>query len=641
LNFFEAQDRARKNTSWFILLFALAVAGLVFLTNLLLLGIFTYASSSQIAFSPEALQSYYSWQVFAAVSIGVCLLIFCGSLYKTISLSGGGATVAEMLGGRQVPAATTDLQQRQLLNVVEEMAIAAGMPIPRVYLLEDNGINAFAAGLSPANAVIGVTRGTMTRLSRDELQGVIAHEFSHIANGDMRLNIRLIGILHGILLIGLIGGFLLRSMRFSRRSRSSSKGGGGIAAIAALGLGLLIIGYAGSFFGNWIKSIVSRQREYLADSSAVQFTRNKDGIAGALKKIGGSAGSYLDSPAAAQYSHAFFAEGVGFLLQSFFATHPPLQERIRRIEPRWDGEFLQSQVSTTVAPEPVKESTSAAAKLAVTAAVLTSAEQAISQVGTLNEENIEYVRELIVAMPALLREAAQDAYTARALIYAVLIDLQKDKAAATAALQQYADPHMHALCDQLLPDLKNLHDKFKLPLLELSINALRDLSPNQFVQFKQAVHYLIVSDKSVNLNEWVIQRLLIQQLDEHFGFRKPPRGKHKSLDPVKAEVEIVLSLIAHVEHADDNEARAAFACGAAEAGMETLNMLARKDIRLDSLNHSLDKLAQLKPLAKPRLLKACVAIILQDGKTTIRGIELVRTISTCLDCPMPPVPAQA
>jgi len=261
LNFFEAQDRARKNTTWFILLFVLAVAGLVFLTNLLVLGIFAYVKSSQIAFSPEALQSYYSWQELAAVSFGVCLLIFCGSLYKTLSLSGGGATVAEMLGGRQVPAATTDLQQRQLLNVVEEMAID---------LLEDNGINAFAAGLSPANAVIGVTRGTMTRLSREELQGVIAHEFSHIANGDMRLNIRLIGILHGILLIGLIGGFLLRSIRFSGRSRSR-KGGGGLAAIAALGLGLLIIGYAGSFFGNWIKSIVSRQREFLADSSAVRI----------------------------------------------------------------------------------------------------------------------------------------------------------------------------------------------------------------------------------------------------------------------------------------------------------------------------------------------------------------------------------
>ena len=639
MNFFEAQDRARKNTAWFILLFVLAVVGLIFLTNLLLLGIFNFARSSQLVFSPEALQGLYSWQEFAVVSVGVCLLIFGGSLYKTMSLSGGGSTVAEMLGGRQVPAATTDLQQRQLLNVVEEMAIAAGMPIPRVYLLEDTAINAFAAGTSPANAVIGVTRGTMTRLNREELQGVIAHEFSHIANGDMRLNIRLIGVLHGILLIGLIGGFLLRSMRFSRRSRSG-KGGGAIAAVAALGVGLLVIGYAGSFFGNWIKSTVSRQREYLADSSAVQFTRNKDGIAGALKKIGGSAGSYLESPAAAQYSHAFFAEGIGFFLQSFFSTHPPLEQRIRRIEPQWDGKFLPSEAKTTAPPEVDEPSSSAAAKLAVTAAILTSAEEAISQVGTLNEENIEYVRELIVVMPLVLREAAQDAYTARALIYTMLIGMQKESAAATSALQQYADPNLHALCDQLLPELKDLPEKFKLPLLELSIHALRDLSPNQFVQFKQAVHHIIVSDKSVNLNEWVIQRLVLQQLDEHFGFRKSPRGKYKSLDPLKTEVENLLSLIAHVEHADDSEASTAFAHGAAEAGIESLNMRPRKELKLSSLNDSLDALAQLKPLVKPRLLKACVAIILQDGKTTTQGIELVRTISSCLDCPMPPLPVQ-
>ena len=268
MNFFEAQERARKNTAWFIVLFILAVAGLVVLTNMLLLGIFIYAKSSQLSFSAETFQNYYSWQDFTLVTLGVCLLIFCGSLYKTMSLSGGGSTVAEMLGGRQVSPATTDPQQRQLLNVVEEMAIAAGMPIPRVYLLDEPGINAFAAGRSPANAVIGITEGALGRLNRAELQGVIAHEFSHIANGDMRLNIRLIGILHGILLIGLIGGWLLRSMRFSGRSRSS-KGNAGIAVVAALGLGLLIIGYTGSFFGNWIKSVVSRQREYLADSSAV------------------------------------------------------------------------------------------------------------------------------------------------------------------------------------------------------------------------------------------------------------------------------------------------------------------------------------------------------------------------------------
>jgi Zn-dependent protease with chaperone function len=635
MNFFEAQDRARRNTLWLVLLFLLAVAGLVFLTNLFLLGILAYARTSQFAFSLESLREIYSWREFALVSAGVCLLILGGSLYKTLSLAGGGAAIAEMLGGRLIPQATTDLHQRQLLNVVEEMAIAAGMPIPKVYLLEETSINAFAAGRTPAGAVIGVTRGTLMRLNREELQGVIAHEFSHIANGDMRLNIRLIGLLHGVLLIGLIGYFILRSMRFAGRSRSS-KGAGGIAALAALGLGLMVIGYTGSFFGQWIKAIVSRQREYLADSSAVQFTRNKDGIASALKKIGGSSvGSYFHSPAAPQYSHAFFANGIGSFWQSMFATHPPLERRIRSLEPRWDGKFLPSailhQVSTVVEAPPSKP-----AGLAMAAAVLSSAEQAIAEVGTLNEENIQYVRELIIATPLVLREAAQDAYSARALIYSYLLKLQADKEAAAAALGKTADPDIQALARKLLPALMQLEDRFKLPLLELSINALREMSPNQFVQFKITVDNIIASDKSVNLHEWIVQRLLVQQLDEHFGFRKPAKARYGSLEAVAPDVEALLSLIACVEHGDDVEARVAFTAGAREAGIE-ISMPRRQSFKLATLNVSLDNLMRLKPLVKPRLLKACVAVILQDGKTTTSGIELVRTISTCLDCPMPPL----
>jgi Zn-dependent protease with chaperone function len=640
LNFFEAQDKARRNTLWLIVLFVLAVAGLILLTNFFLLSILVYVKTKQIVVSPEMLYYYYSWKEFTIVSVGVCLLILGGSSYKALSLSGGGPTVAEMLGGRLVSHATTDLQQRQLLNVVEEMAIAAGMPIPQVYLLSDTSINAFAAGVSPANAVIGITEGTLRRLSREELQGVIAHEFSHIANGDMRLNIRLIGMLHGILLIGLIGYFLVRSLRFAGRSRSS-KGGAGLLAIAALGIGLMIIGYAGSFFGQWIKAIVSRQREYLADSSAVQFTRNQDGIAGALKKIGGSAvGSYISSPSAPEYSHAYFVNGLNFFLQPWFATHPPLEKRIRRIEPRWDGEYLKSEIIKPASPEPAKAQPSAAEKLAMTAAVLSSAEEAIGQVGTLNEENIEYVRQLIIATPLLLREAAQDAYSARLLIYAALVQLQKDKTAAMAVVARYADPDMQALVEKYLPEIEALEDKFKFPLLELGINALRELSPNQFVQFKAALESIIASDKSVNLREWIVQRFVLQQLDQHFGFRKPPKARVASLDTVGEEVGALLSLIAWIEHRKADNAAAAFAAGAAEAGLPNLELLSAKTFKLELLDRSLDRLMQLRPLVKPRLLKACVALIMHDGKATTRGIELVRTISTCLDCPMPPMRVQ-
>jgi len=637
MNFFEAQDRARRNTLWMILLFILAVAGLVFLTNLLLLVVLAYLKTGYFEFSISGLKTYFDPVVFIGVTVGVSLLIFGGSLYKTMSLSKGGPAVAEMLGGRLVPQSTDDLQQRQLLNVVEEMSIAAGMPIPKVYLLDDHSINAFAAGQSPATAVIGVTRGAITQLSREELQGVIAHEFSHIFNGDMRLNIRLIGVLHGILLVGIIGYFILRSMRFAGRSRSK-KGGGGLVAILALGAGLMVIGYAGTFFGQWIKAVVSRQREYLADASAVQFTRNKDSIAGALKKIGGSsAGSFIESPAAPQYSHAYFANGLSSFWQSLFATHPPLEKRIKVIDPGWDGKFVspQAKQQPVSAEASSAVSSKAAAELAVNTAILSAAGAVIERIGTLNEENIEQVRALIIAMPESLRIAAQSAFTARAVIYAILLNYQSSQKKVWSLLEQHADQSMPALTAEYLAEIKNLHEKFKLPLLELCINALRELSTNQFIQFERAINKIIRADKKIDLNEWIIQRFVLQQLNEHFGLRKPAKAKHASLGAVKSDAETLMSLIAYVEHGDDNEAARAFDHGKNEIGATALNIIARKDFSLDALNQSLDNLMQLKPLVKPRILKACVAIILADGKTTTRGIELVRTISTCLDCPMP------
>ena len=639
MNFFEAQDKARRNTFWLVLLFSAAVIGLILLTNLFLMSVYAYYETQQIIVSPVALYQYHSWESFALVAVGVVLLILGGSLYKTLSLSGGGTTIAEMLGGQLVSHATRDPLRRRLLNVVEEMAIAAGMPIPQVYIMSDRSINAFAAGRTPADAVIGVTEGTLARLSREELQGVIAHEFSHIANGDMRLNIRLIALLHGILLIGLIGYFMVRSIRFSGRSRG--KGGSGIAGIAAIGLGLMIIGYAGTFFGQWIKAIVSRQREYLADSSAVQFTRNIDGISGALKKIGGSGvGSYLSSPSAPEYSHAYFANGISGFFQSMFATHPPLEDRIKRIEPYWDGDYLESQFQAVLEPEPAEpaESPGGIVGAAVAATVLSSAEQAINEVGTLNEKNIEYVRELIIAMPLVLREAAQDAYSARAVIYAGLVQLQKDPDAALKSIATtVADPDMLALVKKLTAEFGGLDNRAKLPLLELCIHSLREMSLNQYELFKTTVQNIIVSDRSIKLREWWWQRFVMHHLDSHFGLRKAPRGKYSSLDNLREEVELVLSLVAHVDCDDAEEARAAFAAGTAETGLQELEMQSLQELSLERLEEAFEKLAQTKPLVKPALLKACVALIMHDGQASSRGIELVRTISISLDCPMPPM----
>ena len=322
MNFFESQDRARKNTFQLILFFGMAVITLIIMVNVLVMLAFGFIDNTQIA-GEQSLWQQMNWQTFSTISAAVVLVVVVGSLYKIMALSSGGKVVAEGLGGQLIAQNTSDLDQRKLLNVVEEMAIASGTPAPPVYLLaQEHGINAFAAGFSPKDAVIGVTQGAIEHLSRDQLQGVIALEFSHIFNGDMRLNIRLIGVLNGILILGIIGYYLLYSTSLARRGRGNGKGAAGILALA---IGLIVVGFAGTFFGGLIKAAVSRQREYLADASAVQFTRNPEGISGALQRIGGlQFGSVLENPGAAEISHAFFAQGVSGFMQGYQAHRPQL-----------------------------------------------------------------------------------------------------------------------------------------------------------------------------------------------------------------------------------------------------------------------------------------------------------------------------
>ena len=329
MNFFKSQDIARKKTSQLIILFALAVISLVILTNILVMVLFGYVRSNTL--STAILKHQFDWNTFLMVGAAVASLIFFGSLFKVMSLSSGGARVAEMMDAELIVEDSGDANKQKILNVVEEMAIASGTPVPPVYLLNEDGINAFAAGYKASDAVIGITRGAIEKLSRDQLQGVIAHEFSHIFNGDMKLNIRLIGILHGITIIGTIGYYLLRSSSRSSHRRSKDNNGGGIVF---LGLGLMVIGYAGTFFGNLIKSAVSRQREFLADASAGQFTRKPSGLPVALKKIGAlAAGSLIEHSRAAAVSDKFFDNGTQARLVGAFSTHPPLVDSLSTLEP--------------------------------------------------------------------------------------------------------------------------------------------------------------------------------------------------------------------------------------------------------------------------------------------------------------------
>src|ERR1022692_718183 len=331
MDFFERQDQARRNTKLLVVYFVLGVAMLILAVYAATLAIFTgVASRHHHRYDEQVQMVLWNPQLFLGAAVGTLAVIALGSGFKTLELAQGGSTVATMLGGRLVDPTTANPDERKLRNVVEEMALAAGGPVPQIYLLPDeHGINAFAAGHSTSDAVVAVTAGAVKLLSRDELQGVIGHEFSHILNGDMRLNLRLMGVIFGILCLAVIGRVLL----YTRSSNSKDKN-----PLPLLGLALLVIGWIGVFFGRLIQAAVSRQREFLADASSVQFTRNPAGLSGALQKIGG-VGSLIESPHAGEANHIFFSDGLGKPFFQMMDTHPPLAERIRAIDPSWDGKF--------------------------------------------------------------------------------------------------------------------------------------------------------------------------------------------------------------------------------------------------------------------------------------------------------------
>ncbi|MFQ5755053.1 MAG: M48 family metallopeptidase, partial [Acidiferrobacterales bacterium] len=632
------------NTAKLVFLFALAVITLIIMTNLLVMMVFGYIDSEQVR-DGETLIRQMDWQTFAAVGAGVSVVILVGSLYKIMALSAGGKAVAESLGGQLIPQDTEDLHRRKLLNVVEEMAIASGTPAPPVYLLADEpGINAFAAGFSPRDAVIGVTQGTIGHLTREQLQGVIAHEFSHIFNGDMRLNIRLMGVLNGVLIIGMIGYYILYSTSYSRHRRGSDKGAAGILALA---IGLMVIGFAGTFFGGLIKASVSRQREYLADASAVQFTRNSHGIAGALKRIGGlEYGSKVDNPGAPEVSHAFFAQGISGFMRVLAATHPPLAKRILRIDPHWDGKFDYSDKidrprgkdeaakTQTATHERLPNKVAAVAVGAAVADVM----KAIDQIGNPKPETINYARALISELPIAIKGAAREPYGARAVIYSLVLDKgQEVRAKQLKQLHDYADPDVYALTLALMPEMSGLNIKYRLPLIDITIPALKQLSFNQYKAFRLNLIALTEMDSKVDLLEWSLQKILFNHLDGQFFKLPHTQPRYSRPAQVKKEIELILSVMAYAGQQNQSDAEKAFDSAAQALELSELALRARSEIRLAGVDAALAKLAVLKPLAKPRLLKACVASIVHDQRVSPVEVELLRAFSDVLNCPMPPV----
>ena len=650
MDFFEAQARAKKRTNRLVFLFVLAVAGTVlagYAAAILLLRQTsgrTYRRGRYVSYdSPApAVVGYWDPRIFAGVACGTIAVVGLASLYKWSQMREGGSAVAELAGGRRLDPHATDLAERRLLNVVEEMAIASGLPVPAVYVLDQEpGINAFAAGLTTSDAVVTVTHGALVKLSRDELQGVIGHEFSHILNGDMRLNVKLTAILFGILVIGLLGRGILYSM-VRGRVRSDRKGGG-IALVLAIGLVLLIVGYVGYFFGKLIQAAVSRQREFLADASSVQFTRNPGGLTGALKKIGGyTLGSEMVSTDAAQFDHFFFAQGFRSNFGGLWATHPPLDERIRAVDPQFDGKFIEPPEVVDVAHESF-----VSAGLAPARAVqpgLPGGLAALATIGSLTPQHVEYAQALLAQVPQGLRDAARDPTGAAALVYALLLDdddaLWEKQFALIASVDGDA---ALASTRALLPAIARAPAATRLPLVSLTLPALRNLPDGDLERFDRTTDALIMADGSISVFEFMIQKALLRHVTRARQPAQHVRPEIFSLESVAAETGLVLSILANA--AGDTRAVqvAAFAGGVSQLPKISaqLRFTASDTWDFKELDAALNRLGTASDPVKQQVLFAATHAISQDGVIQPVEAELLRAVADALGCPMPPLVAAA
>lgn len=652
MDFFEHQEVARKKSHVLVFYFILALTGIIAAVYGLGIAIdaFTGNGSGNI--------TWWQPELFLMTAGGTVVVVFLASTFKTMQLSGGGEVVARELGGREVDIHTTDYHERRLINIVEEMAIASGVPVPTVYVMDsEESINAFAAGRTTSDAVVGVTRGCMTLLTRDELQGVIAHEFSHILNGDMRLNMRLIGLLFGILFLALMGELIIRSAFRGGRHTSRNKDGASAALVIMLaGVGLLAIGYIGSFFAKLIKASISRQREYLADASAVQFTRNPDGIAGALQKIGGlKAGSTVAHPMAKDASHLFFGNA---LTSSLLATHPPLPDRISRLVPSWNGEFSAVSLPPITEREDQRSSrertTSDSRGSALPGRTLPGMfldggegkvhltdEEAIESMSALHPEQIQLGEEIHASIPEHWIAFCHSLSGAQAIIFALLLGQDESlRNAELSRLRQETDDATYDAVSSLFGEIRNIHSAVKLALVDLSISSLRKLSSGEYQRFRKIITELINSDKRVDLFEFALLNIVTRHLDNYFEHRPPPKIKYRNLRSLSDEAGVVITTLAAMSHPDDdNSVQDAFRKASnhiANTLGATISFKSAEECGLHQIEAALNKFSKATPSVKKHLLQAASKSVMADGAISSREAELIRAMADAMGCPIPP-----
>jgi len=652
MNFFAHQDQARRQSRLLLLLFVLAVIAIVTAVNLVVFFLFGIDQVDHRGLGWHIFHDNAG--LFIATSLGVLGIIVLASLFRMAVLSQGGGQVAVMLGGTPVTPDTRDPLKRRLRNVVEEIALASGVPAPDVYILEqEQGINALAAGHGTGDAAVAVTRGALERLNRAELQGVIAHEFSHILNGDMRLNIRLMGALFGILVIAVFGRMLLHGAAFRRVGRDNR----GKAGILLLGLALLIIGYIGLFFARLIKAAVSRQREYLADASAVQFTRNPQGISGALKKIGAFAeGSVVESPETEEVSHMLFASGL-VSISGLLATHPPLVERIRAIEPhfnpdefaqiarRWAREEQGERQRQMAAQE--TEQDRSALKLpgmealpgteVLPAAVVAGA--VLADLSQPSSAQLGQVARLIEALPADLYQAAHEEQLAPLV---VLFPLLNERDAVRERQYAIIEELLGASAVKQLRHWREAGNRLepvqRMPLLDLALSALRHRPRRQLEHLSQVIDRLVHADGRISVFEYALGKLFESYLHDVLNPPQSETGGRRKLKNSQPALQTLFSVMAGIGSDHEDQSRRAY-----HAGMNRLLSMthypdyAPPEDWPRALDAALAQLDQLKVMIKEGVVEALVYTISHDDQISVAEVELLRAVCATLHCPIPPL----
>ena len=678
MNFFEYQEQAQRKTVRLVIYYFFGLFLTFLAIHLLVAAVASLILESQQGnsgsgeISIEAIRSVAEDPLYILIDLAaVTLVVGGGTLFKVSQLKGlDGDGIARNYGGTQVLPGKASWKEKRLLNIVEEMAIASGVPVPNVYIMRgEHSINAFAAGFTPQTSVISVTQGALDYLTRDELQGVIAHEFSHLLHHDTRLNMKLIGVLFGLEMIAIIGYVLIRfapHLASASRSRDNDKNSSAMAVfllILGVGIALLIIGLVGQLFANIIRAAISRQREFLADASAVQFTRNPNGIGGALKKIGSRVGGHISNNHAVEASHLFFSNIFGSGLSGLFNSHPNLTVRIKRLDPQFNGEYQKviSKITDekefeTPAPKPSSAqerlhrllsqtsggagerlagsagktgtSSPSAAGTALAAAILSSAEE-------VSRNKIRIAESLLEKIPDEISQLLQTPDGAVSMVLAVLLDeSQEIREKQLEYLKDQGNPELFSGIRLAAEKLRNISPSVKIPIVQKSFPLLRTIPKEEYTKLRQTAITLMKFDGTIDLFEFTLFGYVFNNLDAYFRLAPPASEKFDKPGQIAEPFRQVASHLAYASSGDPAECQRAFSLAAAQIGLK-LEICPKETCTNATFSTALRLLSQTGPRLRQNMLKAFYSCITADGLINETEGLLIRAVTAYFQCPMP------